>query len=492
MKKKSIKKIILISIDDLRFDAISCERNKVYLEKYGLANLPHTPNLDFFAKNGIRFSQAITVAPYTPPPHASMFTSLYPPKHGVRAFLKSSLSRAIPMINSILEQMGYTVIHAIDFYEMFEIAGLTRDINFLIRSNDRKLFKLLSKNMDNKIFIFVHFTDVHPPYGKSNCPPHEDYNKDFYTELEGLANDFKIPFDIRDDKGCVSDKKIIDLSNKIRIYCEERKIAATIQFPRYLRGVNKFDRGRFDYFMDSLKKLGLLEDCFLVITSDHGQGPMEDMHMANKTIPQKFDHGETVREELIRVPLIFYSPDIFPKPKEIKDQVSIIDITPTILDYAGVDLIKMNSFQGKSLRKVINGEEESGSDAYAEVWYHNRAKFSRFLSKCRKEGRIIPSGYETFLYQKAVRTPKYKLVETFNKLTDKQSKSLALYDLENDPFEDNNILDIEKANRTVNNLKKIMKKIEKDSIEANVILEAKSQEDTDRVIERLKSLGYID
>ncbi len=86
-----MKNIILIVIDDLRFDALSCNEEKTYLKSYNLEKYPCTPYINRFAREGIRFTQCISVGSYTPSTHASIFTGLYPPKHGIRAFLKHPL-----------------------------------------------------------------------------------------------------------------------------------------------------------------------------------------------------------------------------------------------------------------------------------------------------------------------------------------------------------------------------------------------------------------
>ena len=60
------KRVILISIDDLRFDALSCVEDTRYLDRFGLAGLRDTPTLDGIAERGVRFRQAVSSASYTP------------------------------------------------------------------------------------------------------------------------------------------------------------------------------------------------------------------------------------------------------------------------------------------------------------------------------------------------------------------------------------------------------------------------------------------
>jgi len=547
-----VRNIVLISIDDLRFDAISCETNKTYLKKYGLEGFPHTPNIDAFAERGARFSQAITVSSFTPPSQASLLTGLYPPKHTIRAFLQNSLPSGILTVSEILKSHGYRTVSAIDFQELFNVLGLNRDYDYSVKASDKEFFRFLGEHKGEKLFLFAHFIDVHPPYGLSPCPPYEGYNDDIYRDKESLAKRLGIKFELRDESGEVTHERVIELSNRIRLYCEERAIADVIQFPRYLRGVNKFDGGRFSYFLDNLKGLGILEDCLLIITSDHGQAPIPQSRMANPRIRQKFDHGETVYDELIRIPVIVYCPTLIPGGRKIDSQVSMVDIAPTILDYAGIPPRDYH-MQGRSLRPLIEGAIEEGSEGYSEVWYHDRAELSRYLKQCAKEGKLLPSSYDTFLYQKSLRTPKYKYVETGGGLTEEDLSApdtefvralyrkalaqvedsdrvevlvsrlkegsvsreelansfssqnynrVALYDLENDPFETVNLLTLGIAMELVSGqnsfpqialeLKRRMDNILQD-VAGEIIIERKQDKaDMEEIKGRLRALGYID
>src|SRR5215472_17528347 len=60
--------VILISVDTLRADHLSC---------YESARAP-TPHIDALAKSGSLFSQVSALVPLTLPSHVAMFTSTYP------------------------------------------------------------------------------------------------------------------------------------------------------------------------------------------------------------------------------------------------------------------------------------------------------------------------------------------------------------------------------------------------------------------------------
>lgn len=68
----NIANVILIVLDTARKDVIDLD-----------SELSSTPNLRALARDGIAIRQFVANSSWTPPSHASMFTGLYPPQHGV-------------------------------------------------------------------------------------------------------------------------------------------------------------------------------------------------------------------------------------------------------------------------------------------------------------------------------------------------------------------------------------------------------------------------
>src|SRR3990170_3243786 len=98
--------IILISIDALRFDCVGYQPDKRELEKYNVLKYLETPTLDSIAEKSLCFSQCISTSTYTTSAHASIFTGLYPPKHGVRAFYATKLTKDVFTLSEILKTFG--------------------------------------------------------------------------------------------------------------------------------------------------------------------------------------------------------------------------------------------------------------------------------------------------------------------------------------------------------------------------------------------------
>ncbi|MBM79648.1 MAG: hypothetical protein CMJ78_03515 [Planctomycetaceae bacterium] len=85
---------------------------------------------------------------------------------------------------------------------------------------------------------------------------------------------------------------------------------------------------KFKRFVDEFTKLGLMDKTIFVLTSDHGTEFFEH---------RRVDHGFSLYQELVHVPLIIQLPGRT-KGVNIDDRVSSIDLMPTMLDLLGIDL----------------------------------------------------------------------------------------------------------------------------------------------------------
>lgn len=95
---------------------------------------------------------------------------------------------------------------------------------------------------------------------------------------------------------------------------------------------------------DALQASPHAKDTVLIVTSDHG------FHLGEKNRMRKF----TLWEETCRVPLIIYDPDR--TPREIDDPVALLDLGPTILDYAQCP--PLQEVAGRSLIPQMDGATE--------------------------------------------------------------------------------------------------------------------------------------
>lgn len=154
--------------------------------------------------------------------------------------------------------------------------------------------------------------------------------------------------------------------------------------------------------LKKLDELHLTENTLVVFVSDHGE--MLGAH----GMRGKFNFYE----ESVRVPFLIRYPGKIKPGQTISAPVSVLNIFPTILDYAGLKNIPTD---GYSLKGVMEGTEKPKCDFAVSEW--------------QWKNESVPSIM--------IRTENWKLMTTHRS----GGKNVeALFDLKNDPFEMNNLL----------------------------------------------------
>lgn len=109
---------------------------------------------------------------------------------------------------------------------------------------------------------------------------------------------------------------------------------------------------------DALQSSQHAKNTIVIILSDHGFH-LGNRHQFNKT---------TLWEQVAGVPLIIHDPD-HPNGQEIHDPVALVDVGPTVLDYAG--LPEIENCVGQSLLPHIEGE--TLPDRTIPTFHHDNA-----------------------------------------------------------------------------------------------------------------------
>ena len=101
-------------------------------------------------------------------------------------------------------------------------------------------------------------------------------------------------------------------------------------------------------FLEAARAQGFLENTAIIISNDHGEELGER---------QRFGHGHTLYEEMIRSPLLVHYPPLIPDGVVIGDIVEHVDMVPTMLDLLGLE--PSPQAEGQSLLPLITGEPVS-------------------------------------------------------------------------------------------------------------------------------------
>ncbi len=156
--------------------------------------------------------------------------------------------------------------------------------------------------------------------------------------------------------------------------------------------------------VDTLRGLGLWENCVMALTADHGE--------------EFLDHGgryhppSNVAEELVRVPLLLRAPGLA-QTGTVTAPFSLLHLAPTLLDLAEVPI--PGSFRGRSHSELLRTGKSWEGDAVVECV---AGCTNPFVKENRLQARVL-----------AVREARYKMVFDFNSATEQ------LFDLDADPGE---------------------------------------------------------
>ena len=330
--------VMIIGVDTLRPDHLGC---------YGYAR-DTSPSIDRLAAEGVLFENVFSQSPWTLPSFATVFTSLYPMQHGAWA-LNTKLRTDIPTLPMMLHKRGYSTAGIINAPFLSPDYNVDRgfeyyDYSHPIRSADAvtaDALAYLDNHIDEPFFVFVHYFDPHTPY----APP-QPYDKMFYPEYKG---GLWPPFSINVPKRARTTDFCMDVLQEVRAGVDEatsRLSAEDWEFVRALYdGEIAFTDKAIGELLDGVEERGLRENTLVIFLSDHGEEFYEH---------QGFEHGHTLYNEVIKVPLIISFPGLVPEGVKVDECVRLIDIAPTVLDY--VDIEPSVHLEGTSIRPLLEGK----------------------------------------------------------------------------------------------------------------------------------------
>ena len=420
--------IILISIDALRADHLSC---------YGY-HRNTSPNIDQLASQGILFKNAFSQATSTLPSHASIFLSQYVWRHKVDN-RKKRLGNSFTTLVEILRDRNYTTCAFVGgglisarygFNQGFEIYddGIPRKHrHYGIASYINKLLSWLESVKNRRFFLFIHTYDVHGPYN-----PLAPYF-DLYTKGRCEGAHLRTSGGIRPYK--------LDASKLI-----PKEIDYIIAV--YDGGINYVDE-QLGKIFEKLDQLDIDDKTIIILTADHGEGFKEHGRLR---------HGYKPYIELVHVPLIMKGPGI-PRDRTYENWVQHIDIVPTILEI--LNIRQRKEMQGRRLLPLMkNFEIQEYPKTYSWGKDKNKPLWPFSISLRTKDWTYIMN----------------------------QNGPDELYDKINDPKEQNNI--IEKRPLIAQKLKEELEDFIALTSEGKPQVAEKVDID-EELKERLKSLGYL-
>ena len=311
VKKSDDLNVLLVTLDTTRADRIGC---------YGYEKAK-TPNLDYLAANGVKFSNAYCQVPLTLPSHCSLLTGTYPLSHQVHNNGFYYLDPDHLTMAEVLRERGFKTAAFVSSFTVDSRFGLDQGFDFYddtfgedevlknFRSEKRagRVFASfadwLDGKSDKKFFCWVHFFDPHVPYD----PP-----SPFKEEFSDRPYDGEIAY-----------------------------------MDHYV--------GRI---VEELKEKKILDKTLIILAGDHGEAFGEK---------EEIDHGYFIYDVTLRVPLILYSPEYLPEGKIVESRARLIDIMPTVLEMLKIPGSK--EIQGLSLLPYIEGRKKESLSSYIETYF---------------------------------------------------------------------------------------------------------------------------
>lgn len=430
----NFQRVLLISTDTMRSDCIGRNPNKASIGRFALDHLPQTPTFDSLCDRGTFFTHCYSAAPYTPSAHGSMLSGLWPKHHGIHGHFFKPLFSHVETIFSHFKKAGYITIMATDFGTLLgPILGFTKDVDHYLDCDDVGLLALLDAHADKPVFCFWHFATPHLPYGLDSL---ESDGERFVTETRHVMRTAGLEDKIRkhgDDDWLMETNRTKDERDlRLSYYQGIDRLYADGKYDElmdlYVRGVEYFDHNRFARAIDNLRIRGWFDNSLVAITGDHGE----------EYSAKSRDHFDSIWNGVTNVPLILIGPDL-PVGRIDSELVRSIDLTPTLLDIAGIDSGKTVAMDGISLMPRIAHNLPLGLLAVCDAWFGDLDKARAHLNECSARGLWIdvPEGIADrhLLY---VRDGRWKY-QIHRDLVDGNDQEF-LFDCRGDIAEDDNVI----------------------------------------------------
>jgi arylsulfatase A-like enzyme len=390
--------VIVVLTDQQRWDTVGAHGNPMGL----------TPNFDRLAQTGLFVKNSFTCQPVCGPARSALQTGRYPTQTGC---YRNSIplprsertlahhfgdagyrtgyigkwhladNEPVPpeerggyqdwLASNLLEFTSYpfdTVMYDVDCNEVM-LPG------YRVDALTDAAIRYIDQQKNNPFFLFLSYLEPH----------HQNQTDDYPAPLgyeESMRERLVVPQDLATLGGSTNE-----------------------HLPGYLGMVKRLDEA-LGRLVEAVHSLKLLDDTVILFTSDHG------CHFKTRNDEYK----RSCHEASIRVPTLFHGPG-FESRGTFDGLVSLIDLPPTLLDAAGLEV--PSTMQGRSVLAMVNGAPKS-DDVFIQV---SESHVARALRTRRWKYEVeAPGG------------------DGWNQMASRRYAEALLYDLDADPHELNNLV----------------------------------------------------
>ena len=378
--------VFLITVDTLRADVF--ERVQA---------------LQTLRSHGVTFRQAFAQAPWTQSSVVSLLTSRYPSEANFgRAMIVESteshdfmfgprlLNASLPTLTTLLSRDGYSTLAVLTnsiltpsygfdagfgryahasrgyTYRSLALVATVGAVHRLVDSGwlpsqATPMTEFALRELDHlhdggsPIFMWLHYNDPHSPYSAPGAMLH--FSKRYVDEFRHQPPP-------------------LETANAIRAAYEAEV---------------RYTNQAIEHFLNELRVRGLYDASLIVFTSDHGEEFWEHGSV---------EHGHTLHNELVNVPLIVKMPAGVYASQRVESAVALVDTMPTILEVTGVSVPK--SLRGHSLLGLLDGRWQLRPEPV----------FSEAVSKGNEQKALRSDDYTVIV------TPSLRSRRVYNRRTD--------------------------------------------------------------------------
>lgn len=335
-------RVMIVLEDALRAD---------HLSLYGYKDKTSPFKEELLQSQGAVFMRARSQDNVTRTSLPSMMTSLLPSVTGVWGFA-DMLRPEFLTLAEVLRQQGFATGAFVQNSNAGPASGLQQGFevtaDYTVRGttetllDGEPLWNWLRTHKDRNTFVYLHIVDPHGPY-----EPPAPYDEAYRKMTGGGGRPLK-----RDGSLDASYVKTPTAASRAALY----------------DGEIRHNDERLRIFFERMKAEGLFDDTLFVFTADHGEYFGERGYFAHHAPGYVQNTG---------VPLILYHKQRIAQKLRVEEPVQLLDIMPTILDFADVDTSGL-VMQGDSLVSLIEGRDadfwKSRVIASEEVTTRDRAR----------------------------------------------------------------------------------------------------------------------
>jgi len=371
-----------------------------------------TPNIDGLATSGMLFNKAYSTFPLCTPARSSIFTGQMPHNLGIKsnknseAHLKPAAKKTI--LANALKAAGYDCAYGGKWHAHeasmvdgngFEMIAPMGDIGLAEKSI---AYLKSKKGSDKPFFLTVSYDNPHNicEWARNEPLP--------YGDIPGVAleNTPALPVNFKQSATFPEALKIEQVANKKVYPTANYTVEDWRQYRHtYYRLVEKVD-AEIGKILTSLDDLDMRKNTLIIFTSDHGDG----------NASHGWNQKTSLFQESTNVPFIVSFKGEIKKNKQNTSLISNgLDLYPTILDYAQLEI--PTHLTGQSLKPVFEGSKRKTNRDYVVV----ETKFAGNYAFGTMGRSVVGKRFKYNVYNWG-------------------KNREQLFDLENDPFEMNNLI----------------------------------------------------